>query len=120
MRKRAFTLLEILITTVLLVVGVMAVVKAITDATSIDSSVEGRAVALALAQEKIETVRNTAFGSIVSVARAPVTGFDGYVYEVTVTPAVDLKQIGVKVFWSFKGVEQHIDLSTLSTNPIPG
>jgi len=63
--KRAFTLLEILITTVLLIVGVMAVVKVITDATSIDSSVEGRAVALALAQEKIEIVRNTAFGSIV-------------------------------------------------------
>lgn len=120
MLRRAFTLLEVLITTILLIVGVVAVVKALADGTSVDYTVEGRAVALQLAQEEMEQQKDAvAFFDIVAKSRGAVSGFTEYQRDLLISGS-DPKQLTVNVYWTINGVEQKITLQTLLTNPTPG
>jgi prepilin-type N-terminal cleavage/methylation domain-containing protein len=116
--KHGFTLLELLITMVLLVVGVVSVVGALSAGFAADQNVGSQAVALGLAQEGMESVKAANFNSVVAQARAAVSGFDGYDREVTVS-GTDLKHVMVSIYWTFKGQEQHVDLDTLITEPAP-
>ncbi|MEI6438476.1 MAG: prepilin-type N-terminal cleavage/methylation domain-containing protein [Candidatus Omnitrophota bacterium] len=117
-RRHGFTLLEVLITTVMLVIGVIAVVKAIADASSADHAVEGKAVALLLAQEKMETLN---YNAAVAESKAVVDGvsFPQYSREVTVS-GTDPKKVTVTVYWTPLDVEQSVYYSTLFANPSPG
>jgi Tfp pilus assembly protein PilV len=114
----AFTLLELLITMVLLVVGVISVVGALAAGVAADQSVESQAVALALAQEGMESVKAAGFDAVAAQPRGAVDGFSSYDREVAVSGS-DPKHVTVSVYWTFKGQEQHVDLDTLITDPSP-
>ncbi len=77
--------------------------------------------ATALAQLKLEEVKNTAFSSIVTGSRAAVSGFTGFERAVTVTSApggtdINLKQVDVTVYWTPTGGETFATLTTYIFN----
>ena len=118
-RRCGFSLLEILITTIILAVGVIAVVKALADGTSLDHNVENKVVASLLAQEQIESQMSVgSFSDIVGKAKADVDGFPGYKSEVMIS-GIDPKQLTVNVYWTTKDGEQKVTLHTLLTNLMP-
>lgn len=112
--KRGFTLVELLLAVALIVFGVIAVVSVMSSGMSSDMTVEGQIKALNLAQEKMEEVKNTAYASVASDARAAVTGFSGYEREVVVSGTP--KQVTVYVYWTHQGVQQTLSLVTLLTD----
>ncbi len=113
--NRGFTLLEALITIVILVVGVVALLQVFSIGMFADTGVENATVALNLTQEKMEEIKDVSFyfdiDSFVS-ARANLGGdFADFDREVTVSG--DPKQVNVVVYWTVKGEDQSINLVTL-------
>ncbi|MBF0618953.1 MAG: prepilin-type N-terminal cleavage/methylation domain-containing protein [Candidatus Omnitrophica bacterium] len=112
-----FTLLEILITIALLAAGIIPIITVLSTGISAERSIESRAVALALAMEKMEGVRDTAYAGIAAVASTAVASFTDYSYKIDVaSPAANLKQVTVTVTWVFKGANQALSLSTYVAN----
>lgn len=101
----------------LLVIGVASVtfifgrgIFATTDAESMEQAV-------ALAQEKMENLRGTTFGSIVSETKAAVSGWSGFSREVTVAnTATNLKQVVVVVYWNTVDGELSTSLTSYAAN----
>ena len=111
-----FTLLELLITIVLLAMGVVPLIWAMAEGIRADKSIDRRVIALGLAQEKIEAVRNTAFASVAAEARAALDApFEAYSREVEVS-STDPKQVTVTVDWDFEGETLELVLTTLVAN----
>ncbi|MBF0522287.1 MAG: hypothetical protein HQL24_04435 [Candidatus Omnitrophica bacterium] len=113
-----FTLLELLLTVALLVVGVVSVVSALSAGVTTDQSVEGQAIALTLAQEEMETLKDSSWASVSAAGQSQVSGFPDYNQEILVS-GDDPKEVTVNVYWAFKGVQQKVSLVTLLTNPSP-
>ena len=113
--NRGFTFLELLITIVLLVLGVVPVVGALAAGVAADKSVEMRVLALTLAQEQMESVKAKTFATVASQARSAVSGFSGYDSEVVVS-GTDPKAVTVNVYWMFQGHSQQVTLDTLIAN----
>jgi len=116
---QGFSLLEVLLTVVLLTVGSIALMRALSLGVFADTLIENNVIALNLAREKMEEIQNeSVFSSIVDENRnsneAGLGTFSqGYDREVNVTDiASDLKQIEVSVFWTVKGQEISLDLAS--------
>lgn len=113
-RKRAFTLLEIMIALIILTLGVVAAVGLFSSGMSSGIDAENTTIAMNLAQRKMERIRNTDFDTeIISEAKAVVDGFPLFQREVMVTePETGLKEITVNVYWSYKEDEVIVPLVT--------
>lgn len=113
--NRGFTLIELLITIVLLVGGFSAILRALSIGMFIDSDVEKFTIALYLAQEKLEEIKDSSsYANIDTFATARASlgaGFTEFDREVTV--AGDPKRVDVNVYWSVKGEDQNVQLVTL-------
>lgn len=113
--KKGFTLLEMLVTVVLLTTGLVAILRMMSMGMFADVNVENATVAHYLAQEKMEEIKDAGSYSDVdsfSSARAALAGdFADFDREVTV--AGDPKQVNVIVYWAVKGQDQSVDLVTL-------
>jgi type II secretory pathway pseudopilin PulG len=127
-RHSAFTLMELILTMSLLVLGIVPVIRTMAAGTVADQVIERQIVALDLAQEKIEEIKDcsdwTSIGSY-ALERAPIDEpFSNYEWEVVIQDMDEdpenFKEITVNVYWEIKAVEQHISLSTLFTNLTPG
>ncbi|MBF0122351.1 MAG: hypothetical protein HQL21_02945 [Candidatus Omnitrophica bacterium] len=118
-------MLEILITTILLVVGVISVVKALASGTSVDASSENRAIASLLAQERMEELINTSFPLLEAEAseKGPIDAdFPEYQREVVITPQVDnegLTLVTVNVYWTDLDDEYTVTLQTYLVDMTP-
>jgi prepilin-type N-terminal cleavage/methylation domain-containing protein len=116
--KKGFTLLEMLVTIVLLTSGIVAVLRMVSMAMFADVNVENTTIALYLAQEKMEEIKNaSSYSNIDSYAsaRAALTG--SFVdFDRAVTVSGDPKQVDVIVYWRVKGQDQSINLATLFTD----
>lgn len=111
--ENGFTLLEILLTLLLLGVGMVSLVSAITLILTSGGINESELIATNLAQEKIETLKNTSYSGIANEARAAVSGFSSFEREVAVTtPVTSLKEITVTVYWNHKISELSKNLVT--------
>ena len=109
--RGGFTLLEVLIVIVLFGVGVIAVISLFSSgmAGALDS--ENTTIAVNLAQERMEEIRNLAYGSVVNEDKEAVDGFPVFQREVMVTePETNLKEVTVKVYWTYKGGETEVPL----------
>ncbi|MGE0268661.1 MAG: prepilin-type N-terminal cleavage/methylation domain-containing protein [Candidatus Omnitrophota bacterium] len=113
--RKGFTLLEAMITMVLLATGVTAVFSLFSMTTTLDSDNEYTAIAISLGQEAMEEIKDAgSYADIdsMSAARTNVGGdFSDFDREVTV--AGDPKQVNVKVYWTDKGVDHNVELVTL-------
>ena len=86
---------------------------AATDAESLEQ-------ALALTQEKIESLRGAAFGSIASEAKESVSGWTGFSRQVDVTQPAgtnsNFKQVVVTVYWNTVDGELSTSLTSYAAN----
>lgn len=112
--NKGFTLLEVLIAVVLFTAGIVAVMDLFSSALVSSVDPENTGIAMTLAEKRMEEVRNLNFdSSLVSEARADVSGFTGFQRSVAVTtPYTELKQVTVSVYWSYKGGESTTSLVT--------
>lgn len=113
--SKGFTLIEVIITIILLVAGMVSVISLFGTGLFADSQVESRTIAINLAQEKMEEIKDaSSYSNIDSFAsgKTALTGdFSGYSREVTV--AGNPKQVNVIVYWNAKQNEQRVNLVTL-------
>lgn len=114
-QRKGFTLLEGILTIVLLVVGVAVVFRLFSVSYAADGSMDYSAIALNLCQEEMETIRDESIYADIdtyAIARTAMTGdFSDFDKEVTV--AGDPKQVNVIVYWDDKGQEQSVELVSL-------
>ena len=115
--KSGFTLLEILLTIILLATGLVSLSAAVSLGMYVGGNNENLLVATNLAEEKTESLKNTAYASIANEVKAAVSGFSAFQREVTVsTPVTNLKQITVTVYWNNKTSELSTSLVTYRSN----
>ena len=111
--KSGFTLLETLIAILLLSIGATALIWAFSAGLFASTDADNVDLALNVAQAKMEEIKNTAYSSIVSVAKAASPGVSGFQQSVNMTVLyTGLKQVDVTVYWSPQGVETNVSLST--------
>lgn len=117
---KGFTLLEVLITTVIISVGVAVLIGLFGNVLVASSDAENTLIAMNLAQQRMEEIRNLGFANIADDPKTDVDpiNFPGFQREVEVddpagTPTTDdLKEVTVTVYWTFKGEEINVALKT--------
>ena len=116
--KYGFTLIELLITIVLAAGGLMVLVQLMGVAIFADSDLEYSLIALNLANEKLEELKDGGYESVVSATESSISGF-AFIDDRIVTVDeiyTDLKDVQVKVRWTQKGSQQSINLRTYIAN----
>ena len=123
-RERGFTLLEILIALILLMMGVLSTVYLVSQGIAVTNDTESTEQALALAQQRMEALRSGAFAAIVNEPRAAVAGWVNFDRQVIVTQPAgtgvsnQIRQVAVTVFWPTTGGEQNLSITTYITNVV--
>lgn len=114
--RKGFTLVEVMIAILLLVGGIAASTFMVGRAMFATTDTEDFQQGLGLAQEKMESIRGTAFASIASEAKAAVSGWTGFSREVAVSEPAgtnsDFKQVVVTVYWNTVDGELSTSLTT--------
>lgn len=117
--SKGFTLIEVLLTIVLLTSGLVALMQMLSISVYADGQVEMRDTALHLAKGKMEEIRNAAsFASVDDFAATKTVmagDFADFSQEVTVS-GTDLKEVHVLMYWTSKGDEQSLDVASLFTD----
>ena len=116
--KKGFTLLEMLVTIVLLTVGITSILQIAGMAMFADTNLENITIARYLAQEAMEEIKDAAsYADIDSFAspRSTLTG-EFADFDRTVTVSGDPKQVDATVYWTVKGQDQSVELVTLFTD----
>ena len=115
---KGFTLLEMLVTIVILTAGIVPVLQMMGTAMFAETNTENSLIAFYLAQERMETIKDaSSYANIDSFAeaRTAMTGdYAGFDRQVTV--AGDPKQVNVIIYWSVKGQDQSVNLVSLFTD----
>ncbi len=112
---KGFTLIELLVAIVLIVVGLVALMEAMSVGICADAALEYRLTALNLANEKIEQLKDTAFGSIsAGTETGSAIGFDWADDRIVTVSEVDtgLKNVQVEVRWTQKSITQSVAVET--------
>ncbi len=117
--SKGFTLLEIIISLAVLVVGVISLVTMFGSGLNIAGVSEQSSTAIFLAQERMEQLRNETYANIINEARSAL-GFASFDREVVVmypqSPDTDIKQVTVNVYWPVKSGEGKIELVSYFVN----
>jgi len=120
---RGFTLLEVLIATIILTVSVVAIVWAFTAGMFASTVVSDVDLALGIAQAKLENIYGTTGGVVDESLHAVSTdGFAGNIYQnrnfqaEVVTDNADPEEVVVNVYWDTKGGTASVTLRTLVVN----
>ena len=116
--RKGFTLLEMLVTIVLLTVGITSILRMFSMVMIADTNLENVTIARYLAQEAMEAIKDAdSYSDIDNFAsvRTDLTG-DFADFDRAVTVSGDPKQVDVIVYWTAKGQDQSVDLVTLFTD----
>ena len=116
--KTGFTILEMLISVVLLVVGTVAVLSMFGTGIIADAGIEKSTVALALAQEEMELIKGADSWDAIDCFASPRTNIGGDYPDFDREVAVDgdPKTVRVLTYWTARGTTQTVELATLFTN----
>lgn len=101
-RKGGFSLLEVMLAILLLGTGLAFLLQVISMGLFAGGENEDEIIAINLAQEKTEELRNALYSGI-SQDSPPVTvsGFTAFTREILVTtPQTGLKQVSVNIYWN--------------------
>ena len=116
---RGFTLIEILIVIVLFATGAVVLLQIFGVGLYGCAENENMIVATALAQVKMEEIRNEPYDSIAAEARAQIPNYTLFEREVLVTtPRTNIKQVTVTVYWPESSGDATISLVTYISNVI--
>jgi type II secretory pathway pseudopilin PulG len=118
LNEEAFTLLEVLLAIVVVVIGITSLLPMLSAGISTDSYVEDVSIALNLAQEKIEEIKTAAAYADIDdfISNKAVVDGNFARFQREVTVALDPKEVNVIVYWTEKGGEQSLTLATLFAN----
>ncbi len=108
-----FTLLEVLLATVIFTIGVVAIIWAFSSGIYAASDVENVDLALNIAQAKMEEIKNTAFASLADSGPTADANFPRFSTSVNVAEGQNPKQVDVTVNWNVKGGSTGFTLTTL-------
>ena len=115
--EKGFTLFEVLLTIFLLTFGLFALSESVSVGLFAGGDHESQLVASQLAVEKMDELRNKSYASVVSEAKAAVSGFSAFQRDVAVSvPQASLKQVTVTVYWNSKSDELSTNLVTYVSN----
>ena len=115
-RNNGFTLLEVIIATVILTVGVSAIIMALNSGVFASSDAENVDLALNIAQAKMEEIKNTSFASLADSGPTTDANFPRFSTTVNVAEGHNPMQVDVTVSWQVKGGQTNVALSTLVAN----
>lgn len=110
---KGFTLLEVLIATVIFTVGVIVLIWALNSGIYAVSDIENVDLALNIAQGKMEEIKNTAFAGLSDSGPATDVNFPVFTTTVNVAEAQNPMQVDVTVNWDVKGGQTGFTLTTL-------
>ena len=120
LKKRGFTLLEVLLATVVISVGVIALVSAFSSGLSVSTNVENMDLALDIARANMEMVKNKSFINIDTDAEISSLvsnlGFSNFTVTADVAEGQNPMQVDVTVSWNVKGGQTSQTMTTLVTN----
>lgn len=112
-RGKGLTLIELLIVVVLFSAGTIALLQIFSATLYGGSENQNTLIATGLAQEKMESIRNTPYASIVPEASAAVPGYTFFQREVVIaTPIPNLSEVDVNVYWTERSGDVKISLVT--------
>jgi len=113
--KKGFTILEMLISTVLLVVGTVTTLKMFGLGMKADADIEHSMTAIALAQGEMEIIKNASSWADIDSFASPRTNMGGNYpdFDQEVIVAGEPKNIQVIIYWNAQGVVQNLELDTL-------
>gem|GEM_PF-2469429 len=116
--KTGFTILEMVVSILLLVVGTVATLDMFGIGMRADASIENSTIALALAQEEMELIKDAGSWDAIDSFASPRTNMEGdYLdFDKEVVVSGDPKNVQVIIYWNARGVDQTLQLSTLFTN----
>src|SRR3989338_2453542 len=83
--SKGFSLLEVLLAVVLMVSGSLVLLRAMTIGLFAGGDNENALIAITLAQEKMEELRNSSYTNIANETKAAVSGFPAFSREVVVS-----------------------------------
>lgn len=115
-RSGGFTLLEVLVTVIVLTSGVIAVMWALNAGMYAATDAENVDLALAIAQARMEVVKNTPFAGLVDSGPAADPNFSAFSVTVSVAEGQDPMRVDVTAAWNEKGGQSSLALTTLVTN----
>lgn len=109
--SNGFTLLEVLITIIIVTVGFTVLLQAVSTGLFAGGDNENMLVAVNLANEKMDELRNRTYSNVINETKAAVSGFPAFSREV-VTSVIQtgLKQVSVNVYWFVKSAELNLSL----------
>ena len=116
--KQGFTLIELLIALVLAASGLMVLMQLMGVAIFADSDLEYSLIALNLANEKLEELKDSDYSSVASATESSMPGFSFLDDRIVTVNEVDigLKDVQVEVRWTQKGGQKSIQLRTYIAN----
>ena len=116
--KTGFTILEMLISVMLLVVGTVVVLNMFGIGMIADAGIEKSTVALALAQEEMELIKGADSWDAIDSFASPRTNMGGNYsdFDREVVVGGDPKTVRVITYWTAQGTTQTVALATLFTN----
>ena len=118
--KEGFTLIEVMITMVVLSIGLVALAGIQISAIKGNSFSRRMTTAVSVAEQTIEQIKNTQYDNVQSQSSTQVTAanmkFNSQV-NVTNTPPTNGKRVEVTVSWSDSGKSHDVRLSTIISPP---
>lgn len=116
-KGKGFTLIELLIVIAMFCVGTVVLLDMFSIGLFAGGENANTIIATALAKDKMESIRNTAYAAITDEAKAPVGGYASFQREVLVTtPQTGLKEVTVNVYWPERSGETMISLVTYAAS----
>ena len=118
MKKRGFSLLEILIALAVMLVGIVGVMSLFPVGLRASKVAENYTLAATLAQQAMDEAKLTAFGSLGDVSSTQFSSpDDNFSWARTVTtPQTNLEQIAITISWSDLGATRSEDFVTYRAN----
>lgn len=118
--RKGFTLLEIMITIVLLATGIVAITEVFNAGLFTSTDAEKVDLALNIAQANLETIKNQNFADIDTDAEisnlVSNKGFSDFTVSGNVAEGQDPMQVDVTVAWNVRGGTTSVTLVTLVTD----
>ena len=116
MNDKGYTLVEILVTVSIIVIGVVFIAKAFNVGMYAQSDAESVSTALNIAQAKIEEIKVTSFGSLADSGPTADPDFSNFNVTVNVAEGQNPMQVDVTVFWQTKGGQAAATLTTYAAD----
>jgi type II secretory pathway pseudopilin PulG len=116
--SRGFTLLEVLLIIVILITVLFPLLQMLSSGLLVSDKVKGTNTAMRLAQEQMESIKNSAFADISSEPQTVIASYPAYSSQVVVSaPQTNLKDVQVIVYWNpMTGSQTSVSVETYISN----